>query len=330
MISTARKLLNSAGLDDKQIFCLIYDDFEKEIGEAIISVAKDLLKQKSLKKFYYFNLDKLGDRPLKSLGDEVLNALSKADLIYEIIAKRQIKIGENKTVRSVISSYHKGNVRLGALFDAPIESFSEIFSYDPDDIKKLNSKLYSRLKCASEVIVKTPSGTDLRVSLCSYNLINQDADLKLPSVQHSLLAGEVYTCPKSVDGLLVIDGTMGGFFGNFSFFKPLKVWLENGRVVKYESANKLLIEKFSKYLEKYENFDRVGEIGFGTNTALNKFYGVIGIDEKYPGVHLAFGNPYPKRTGANWKCKVHIDAVMNQTSVWIDGEKVLDDGKYII
>lgn len=74
----------------------------------------------------------------------------------------------------------------------------------------------------------------------------------------------------------------------------------------------------------------MGEIGFGTNRKLNKFYHILGIDEKYPGNHIAFGNPYPQRTGAKWKCKVHIDCVMKKVNTWIDEKQVIKEGKYLI
>ena len=32
-------------------------------------------------------------------------------------------------------------------------------------------------------------------------------------------------------------------------------------------------------------------------------------DEKFPGVHIAFGNPYGAHTGADWYSSTHIDVV---------------------
>jgi leucyl aminopeptidase (aminopeptidase T) len=47
-------------------------------------------------------------------------------------------------------------------------------------------------------------------------------------------------------------------------------------------------------------------------------------------VHHAFGDPYPELTGANWKSKTHIDALLKKCSVWIDGKKIMKDDKYLV
>ena len=47
-----------------------------------------------------------------------------------------------------------------------------------------------------------------------------------------------------------------------------------------------------------ENSDRVGEFAIGTNIELKDVIGKILQDEKYPGIHIAFGNPYGAHTGA--------------------------------
>jgi len=57
------------------------------------------------------------------------------------------------------------------------------------------------------------------------------------------------------------------------------------------------------------NSDRVGEFAIGTNIDLKDVIGEILQDEKYPGVHIAFGNPYGAHTGAEWDSSTHIDVV---------------------
>jgi len=49
-----------------------------------------------------------------------------------------------------------------------------------------------------------------------------------------------------------------------------------------------------------------------------------------PGVHLAFGDPYGSQTGANWKCRTHIDVLTRDCNVWIDDQQVIDGGHYIM
>ncbi len=58
--------------------------------------------------------------------------------------------------------------------------------------------------------------------------------------------------------------------------------------------------------------------------------GVLLQDEKIPGVHLAFGDPYGSQTGAPWKSRTHIDVLTRGCDVWIDDEQVIANGRYIM
>ena len=53
----------------------------------------------------------------------------------------------------------------------------------------------------------------------------------------------------------------------------------------------------------------MGEFAIGTNIGVRDVIGNILQDEKIPGVHIAFGNPYGAHTGAEWDCSTHIDVV---------------------
>jgi len=56
--------------------------------------------------------------------------------------------------------------------------------------------------------------------------------------------------------------------------------------------------------------------------------GVLLQDEKLPGVHLAFGDPYGSQTHAGWESKTHVDVLTRHCDVWIDEDQVIKKGKY--
>ena len=66
------------------------------------------------------------------------------------------------------------------------------------------------------------------------------------------------------------------------------------------SDNRALRDDFWAYTHTDENSDRVGEFAIGTNIGCTHVIGHILQDEKFPGVHIAFGNPYGAHTGADW------------------------------
>ena len=58
--------------------------------------------------------------------------------------------------------------------------------------------------------------------------------------------------------------------------------------------------------------------------------GVLLQDEKIPGVHLAFGDPYGSQTHADWKSRTHVDVLTRGCDVWIDDEQVIAAGQYLL
>ena len=58
--------------------------------------------------------------------------------------------------------------------------------------------------------------------------------------------------------------------------------------------------------------------------------GILLQDEKFPGVHLAFGDPYGSQTHADWKSRTHVDVLTRDCNVWIDDQQVIADGQYLL
>jgi leucyl aminopeptidase (aminopeptidase T) len=95
-------------------------------------------------------------------------------------------------------------------------------------------------------------------------------------------------------------------------------------------VNKALEQEFWEYTHRDENSDRVGEFAIGTNLAIQEIVGNILQDEKIPGVHMAFGDPYGAHTGAPWKSTTHIDVVGRQFDIWADGQQIMHNGRFLV
>ncbi len=149
----------------------------------------------------------------------------------------------------------------------------------------------------------------------------------------NLPAGEVFTTPATVDGTFVCNGTAGDYFGpKYGDLQanPLTLEFSGGRLTAARSERSDLADEFWAYCHTDDCSDRVGELAFGTNIALDTMIGVLLQDEKVPGVHLAFGDLYGSQTGANWKSRTHIDVLTRDCNVWIDDEQVIEQGKYLM
>ena len=55
--------------------------------------------------------------------------------------------------------------------------------------------------------------------------------------------------------------------------------------------------------------------------------GILLQDEKFPGVHIAFGDPYGSQTHADWKSKTHVDVLTRKCDVWIDTDQIISKGE---
>jgi leucyl aminopeptidase (aminopeptidase T) len=84
------------------------------------------------------------------------------------------------------------------------------------------------------------------------------------------------------------------------------------------------------YTHTDENSDRVGEFAIGTNVELREVMGHILQDEKFPGVHIAFGNPHGAHTGADWYSSTHIAVVGTRFDIFVDGEQIMAGSTFLI
>ena len=135
----------------------------------------------------------------------------------------------------------------------------------------------------------------------------------------------------------MVDGVVGDYLcAQYGLLgaNPLTIEIKGNRITSCESSNKKLQEEFWAYTHTDENSDRVGEFAIGTNLGLDHVIGNILQDEKFPGIHIAFGNPYSEHTGAEWTSSTHIDVVGIRFNIWIgnaDGEEqIMQDGSFLI
>jgi leucyl aminopeptidase (aminopeptidase T) len=192
----------------------------------------------------------------------------------------------------------------------------------------------------SEVKVTSPAGTDFTANFDSWmKWIPCSGIVDKAGEWDNLPAGEVFTAPRTFQGRLVVDGTVGDWIevkyaGKVNYQEtPLTIDVEhiNGgsHIKRVACDNADLLADFKSYVNSEPNASRVGEIGLGTNIFLERIIGNILQDEKFPTVHVAFGDPYHEKTGATWTSDYHIDLLMRECSIWLDGRQVMDRGRYI-
>jgi len=200
-------------------------------------------------------------------------------------------------------------------------------------VDQISIKIIAMVRKAKQVRAKTAAGTNLVADMNHGYKWVKTSGIISPDKWGNLPGGEIFTTPGEVNGTFVIDGVVGDYlcakFGDLKA-NPLTVQVKGNRLTEAHSSNKELEEDFWKYTHTDENSDRVGEFAIGTNIELKDVIGQILQDEKYPGVHIAFGNPYGAHTGAEWYSSTHIDVVGRKFDIWIDEQQVMRDGVFLV
>lgn len=166
-------------------------------------------------------------------------------------------------------------------------------------------------------------GTDLTLSVRGRTWINSDGRRNMPS-------GEIFTGP-------VEDSAQGRLRCSFPVCRGgreiagIALDFEAGSVVAARA------DRGADYLLSMLDLDpgarRLGELGLGLNSGIDRFTGSILYDEKIGGtIHLALGQSYPETGGLNVSA-LHWDLIVDLRRggrITADGRVVMEDGRWLV
>jgi leucyl aminopeptidase (aminopeptidase T) len=245
----------------------------------------------------------------------------------------RVQTNELKSRMEMTSIVNRRRMRHAHMVNINRQIMLEGMRADFNHVDALSSKVMEIVSKAKEITGKTPAGCDFTGALNpdyrwikTSGIISRDKWGNLPG-------GEIFTSPGEVNGVYVVDGVVGDYlcdkYGDLQY-QPLTIRMQANRIIEVFSENKGLEQDFWSYTHTDENSDRVGEFAIGTNIELTNIIGQILQDEKYPGIHIAFGNPYGEHTGARWHSGTHIDVVGRNFDIWVDGRRIMQKGRFLI
>ncbi len=322
---------NLVGLKNKDAVLIIAERLNVSVGRAIEHACK--LKTN---KIDFFVAEDFGQRPLRFVPKSVLDSVKKADVVFFLVrSARDGRLNERFTFRMPLTEIAvKRGARFAAMVGIDENCMKQGMCADYKKIQSLSKKVFGVLKKARTISVMSSNGTFLLAEFSpKIKWIVADGKI-VPGDWSNLPDGEVYTAPLRVNGVAVIDGSLGDVFSRKygSLQKtPLYWFIKDSRVQKVLCPkNKKLQKEFESLLRLDKNSNRIGEFALGTNLAVKKIIGNLLQDEKIIGVHMAVGNPYSELTGADWSSGVHCDGVMIKPTVFVDGVLLMRSGKYIL
>jgi aminopeptidase len=275
-------------------------------------------------------LEDLAPRPLGDLPREIVEDLETSQVSIFAV---QAQANELKSRMQMTDVVNRRKIRHAHMVNVNRQIMLEGMRADFLKVDRISVKVVEMVRKAKQVRAKTAAGTDLVADLNPNYRWVKTSGIISPDKWGNLPGGEVFTTPGEVNGTFVIDGVVGDWlcakFGSLRDY-PLTIRIKGNRVVEAHSSNQALESDFWSYTHTDANSDRVGEFAIGTNIELKDVIGQILQDEKYPGVHIAFGNPYGAHTGAEWYSSTHIDVVGRRFDIWVDDEQIMRDGKFLL
>jgi aminopeptidase len=277
-----------------------------------------------------FVLEDEAPRPLTVFPPVIAAVMELSDVS---IFAAQVQANELPTRMQMTDIVNRRRMRHAHMVNITPQIMNEGMRADYHVVDDISTRVINKVRTAKQIRATTPAGSDFTADLNPDYRWVKTSGLISPEKWGNLPGGEVFTSPGEVNGTFVIDGVVGDWlcdrYGNLKDM-PLTVRVEKNRLVSAESSNQALRDDFWAYTHTDDNSDRVGEFAIGTNIELREIIGHILQDEKFPGIHIAFGNPYGAHTGADWYSSTHIDVVGAEFDIWVDDDKIMERGRFLI
>ncbi len=282
-----------------------------------------------------FVLEELAPRPLAAMPAAVLADMESSDVSIFAVTVQQHELRSRMQMTDVVN---RRRMRHAHMVNITPQIMCEGMRADFGRIDRLSQQLIEIVRKARSIRATTAAGTDIRAEidpdykwLKTSGIISRDKWGNLPG-------GEIFTTPAEVNGRFVVDGVVGDYLcAKYGLLgaSPLLIEIAGNRIVSCESENSELRDEFWAYTHTDENSDRVGEFAIGTNIGVERVIGNILQDEKFPGIHIAFGNPYGEHTGAPWYSSTHIDVVGLRFNIWAEGlpegdRQIMREGTFLL
>ncbi len=304
---------------------VITDDATREIAASLVRELETVGAP-----YRAWILEELAPRPLTDLPQEIMDDLESSQVSIFAV---QAQANELRSRMQMTDVVNRRKIRHAHMVNINHQIMLEGMRADFLKVDRISSKVVETVRRAKQVRAKTPAGTDLTADLSPDYRWLKTSGIISPDKWGNLPGGEVFTTPGEVNGTFVIDGVVGDWlcakFGSLRE-NPLTIHVKGNRLTDAHSTNRELEDDFWRYTHTDENSDRVGEFAIGTNIELKDVIGQILQDEKYPGIHIAFGNPYGAHTGAKWDSSTHIDVVGRNFDIWVDEAQIMRHGQFLL
>ncbi|HEX5982647.1 MAG TPA: aminopeptidase [Solirubrobacterales bacterium] len=258
----------------------------------------------------------------ESAAAEPPRAVAAAMAAADVVLAPTIQSLSHTAARKAAS---EAGVRIGTLPGVTEEMLSRLMTGDLEEIRRRGWAVVTALNRGSEARITCPHGSDLRIGLEGRLGIVDAGELGNRGAFGNLPCGEGFIAPVegTTEGTLVIDGSIAGV-GLVD--TPVSLTIREGQLVETTGPDGAqLLELLTAHGPDGTN---VAELGIGTNEEAI-LTGNILEDEKIFGTcHVAFGAS--AAIGGTVQVPVHLDCVVLEPTVEIDGETIVRGGNLLL
>jgi leucyl aminopeptidase (aminopeptidase T) len=324
LIGARNAIYTCLKVQEGEVMTVVTDQETLEIGASLFSVAR---MAGAIVTAYV--IEDYTERPMTDMPQPILDAIAKSDVALYAV---QSKVGELPARKQFVSVIEQKGVRYAHMVQISHDIMLQGMRADYNVVNAIGQRIREMAMNCRSIVTKTDAGTDIEASFIPELQWIATCGMITEKIWSNLPAGEVFTAPYNVNGIYVVDGTIGDYFnqkyGNLAEY-PLYLEIENNRLRSVKCDNRYLEVEFWRYVNTHENSNRVGEFAIGANIGVNRMIYNLLQDEKLPGMHVAFGDPYGSQTGADWSAPTHVDAIAKDCDIWVDGKPIMSKGKFL-
>jgi len=270
-----------------------------------------------------------GERPHKVLPDAVRRAMLSAQASAFVASAPHAESSMREQLLHVVAACKGRHAHMPAI--RPL-AFVAGLSLDFAVLAEQGRSLERRLETARSITAESSAGTNLVVKTSADRRWVARFGRVQPGESVTLPAGSIATAPESISGTFVATASVGEYFGAREGLlqEPVQFELVDGRVMNVVApGSPHLTRDIENMLHVAPNSDRVGLVVLGVNTGIGGATGDVCVDQNRPGLHLVFGDPMGKLTGATWSARTCFAACQATGTVRIDGVIAISEGSLV-
>jgi len=261
------------------------------------------------------------DRPVTDIPAELEKLLPGKTIVLNIIRAFSEEIPFR--IKWIFKVEENKSVKMGHMPGITEDMMLRSVNVDFGKMKSTADLLLRELKNAAELYITTEEGTDLRLGVRSRIFID-DIGVKNGGTCN-LPCGEIYCAPleTEADGVVVFNVSIG----DIGLLKhPLKVFLNKGRITKFESNDEELVRQITGLTNIDDDAKVIGELGIGVNRGARITGNMLEDEKAYGTAHIAFGNNADFPGGGRNNSKIHRDYLFYRPTI----EALFKDGSSVL